>query len=191
MLWSHIHCSSFLVLSHSVMPVYSTSLRARARHHTPGWQLLPSLLMLSAIHDKRYEMGIWWLKSLCSLVLRGFTFDRLWNCISKARHVVFPLFPLKPVIMMSPTYQPDDGWIEQRCTVTFITETTWRPRETYKDILIHWKNAGMQDGSMSHPVSNRIVRVHRALLPKCTTKPVTFTFPVKLFCSMTQPDHSP
>lgn len=39
-LWNHIHCSSVLLLSQSVIPVLPTSLRAQARHYTPGWQLL-------------------------------------------------------------------------------------------------------------------------------------------------------
>lgn len=111
-LWSHIHCSSFLLLSQSVIPVFPPSLRAQARHYTPGWQLLAvSINVICYTWQEIWDGDMMIITCLFSGV-RGINFDRLWNCISQARRVVFfPPFPLKPILMMFPTCQPDDGWI--------------------------------------------------------------------------------
>lgn len=113
--------------------------------------------------------------------VRDIHFDRLWNCISKAGHVVFPLFPLKPVIMMSPTCQPDDGWIAKKCTVTFIIhnrDNLVPARNISRNSDVLWKNKGMWDARMTHPVNNEI-HLSSLGLPvqsKCNNKPITFTF---------------
>lgn len=95
-LWSHIHCSSFLLLSQSVIPVFPPSLRAQARHYTPWWQLLAvSINVICYTWQEIWDGDMMIITCLFSGV-RGINFDRLWNCISQARRVVFfPPFPFE------------------------------------------------------------------------------------------------
>lgn len=117
--WIHIHCSSFLLLSQSVILLFPTSLRAQARHYTHGWQLLAISINVIAytVHVKRYEMETWWLKRVCSMVLGVLTLTAH-GIVFQRQDMLFFSFAFKVVIMMSLTWQPDDGWIVQQCTVS-------------------------------------------------------------------------
>lgn len=138
---SHIHCSSFLLFSQCIIAVFPTSWRAQVRHYTPGWQLFA--ISVNVICDTWQEIwaGDMMIKMSLFIGVGGIHSDRPWNCISKMKHVFFfSPFPLKPVVMMSPTCQPDDGWIVQRCTVTFIINNrdNLMPARNI-DILMHFK----------------------------------------------------
>ena len=132
---------------HSLLSLCSQQARGQELDIIPqGGSCWPSLLMLSAIHDKRYEMGTRWLKCLCLLVLGIFTLTACVIVFQRRDMLFFPLFPLKPVIMMSPTCQPDDGWITQQRTVTFIIDNRDNsvPTRNISRHVMYWKNAGMR-----------------------------------------------
>lgn len=109
----------------------------RFSHHTLTGSCWLSLLMLSGLHKKWYKMQVWWLKSICSSALELLTVTM--QLYFKAEPFCFSPFPLKPVIMMSPTCQPYRGRIEE-CAVAFISngrEIVLLVRDTlrYADVL--------------------------------------------------------
>lgn len=57
----------------------------------------------------------------------------------------FSPFSLKPVIMTSPTCQPEDAWIPQESTVTYIINK--------RHLDVFWKNVGIWDPCTTLPNS--------------------------------------
>lgn len=104
-------------------PVLPTSWMAQTRHYTRGWQLLG--ISINAICYTWQE--IWHGDMMIKMSVQGCWGYSLWLPVEsycRAGMCCFSPLSLKPVVLMSPTCQPDDGWIAQRCTLTCIINNT-------------------------------------------------------------------